>query len=139
MFQGSINNSMQVVDDEFASRSPGALDTIALEMKRLRKIAKSLQSWLPSERVTTENCLSVDDRKINTCKFSHIQCASEATVRQFKCYEYDWASARRITINDRYEFPITLDIAQCMAGPADQMVYRLQGVILHSGTAQPGH
>jgi ubiquitin C-terminal hydrolase len=139
MFQGTITNTIQGVHDTFESQSPELFYTIPLEIHGLENVEESFEYFLQSELFTGENQISIGDRKIDARKFSRIAKAPEVLVLQLKRFQYDLKTLIRLKVNDRYKFPFTLNIAQCLVESEDSVIYQLQGVVVHSGTAQAGH
>ena len=68
-----------------------------------------------------------------------IREAPPVVVFHLKRFEYDLSAGTRVKVNDRFEFPFTVDIAPLMEEPAGEAIYHLRGVVLHSGTGFGGH
>ena len=61
---------------------------------------------------------------------------------QLKRFEYDINRDAMMKVNDRYEFPETFDAAPYLSKDADRSepyVYKLHGVLVHSGDFNAGH
>ena len=77
-------------------------------------------------------------RKINefsTCIFQHLHL-------QLKHFEYDIQQDAMVQINDRHEFPFGIVLDEILDTSADRSppwVYKLHGVLVHSGDLHGGH
>lgn len=61
---------------------------------------------------------------------------------QLKRFEYDIQRDAMVKINDRHEFPFEIDLAEFLDPSADlsqPWVYKLHGVLVHSGDLHGGH
>ena len=61
---------------------------------------------------------------------------------QLKRFEYDINRDAMMKVNDRHEFPESIDLAQYLSPNADSSepwVYQLHGVLVHSGDFNAGH
>lgn len=60
---------------------------------------------------------------------------------QLKRFEYDFMRDANIKINDRHEFPLSIDLRPYMNNPDAQepQIYHLHGVLVHSGDSHGGH
>ncbi len=61
---------------------------------------------------------------------------------QLKRFEYDVNRDAMVKINDRHEFPFEIDLAEFLDPAADRSqpwVYKLHGVLVHSGDLHGGH
>jgi ubiquitin carboxyl-terminal hydrolase 40 len=45
----------------------------------------------------------------------------------------------RVKLNDRFEFPLEIEMGMYLENPQDNLVYELQGIIIHRGNAHGGH
>ncbi|KAI5299506.1 hypothetical protein KEM55_002070 [Ascosphaera atra] len=61
---------------------------------------------------------------------------------QLKRFEYDFTRDMMMKINDRHEFPEEFDASAYLSADADRSepwIYKLYGVLVHSGDLQAGH
>jgi ubiquitin carboxyl-terminal hydrolase 7 len=61
---------------------------------------------------------------------------------QLKRYEYDFNRDMMVKINDRYEFPLEIDLSSFLEEGSDMSeswTYALHGVLVHSGDLNVGH
>jgi ubiquitin carboxyl-terminal hydrolase 7 len=61
---------------------------------------------------------------------------------QLRRFEYDVDKDALVKINDRHEFPLEIDLAEFLDESADRTishVYKLHGVLVHSGDLHGGH
>jgi ubiquitin C-terminal hydrolase len=139
MFKGTIKHTIEGTSEKFENHSEEFFYTIALDIKNLKDVYESFQSFLQSESFIGDNQYSIGDRKIDARKYARIEIAPKVLVLQLKRFDYNLRTWARIKVNDHYEFPTTLDIRECMVDQDEAQLYQLQGVVLHSGTAQGGH
>jgi len=61
---------------------------------------------------------------------------------QLKRFEYDMHRDQNVKINDRHEFPLEIDLEPYLDAKADRSeshLYKLHGVLVHSGDVHGGH
>ncbi|CAD8105182.1 unnamed protein product [Paramecium primaurelia] len=54
-------------------------------------------------------------------------------------YTFDYEKMQRVKLNDRFEFPLEMEMGVYLENPVDNLIYELQGIIIHRGNAHGGH
>lgn len=119
--------------------------TVGVEIKNRRNLRESLEAMgqgevlMGNEMPLCEEC----GRKVSaesTLRLQHLPNVLIFTLRRFG---YDMEERRRFKLNDRFEFPVNLNMrefaASQEAAPDEYYSYALQGVVVHTGSAEAGH
>jgi len=141
IFKGQYQSVIEGVTEEYQSFTNEDFYTVCLDIKGLKSINESFDSFMQSENFSGDRQYMAETlgHKIDAKKFTRILKAPMVLVIQLKRFEYDLTTFERIKINDRFEFPNQIDISPYMVEHGSPMLYKLTGVILHSGNGQGGH
>lgn len=117
---------------------------LSLAIKNKRNLQESLESYTKGELLTGTNMLN--------CEECGAKVPTESTVRAYhlpnivvislRRFEYSIEANRRYKLTDKFEFPMNLNlksISNSTVLTESYYEYRLQGVIIHQGTAESGH
>ena len=139
-FKGSIRNVMRGSTEKFETYNIESFYTIPLEVKGCKNVEESFKVFLQSETFNDYKAEGFD-HPIDILKEARIESAPKVLVLQLKRFEYDLQTFNKIKINERYEFPPEIDISPLLykKDEDEKCLYKLKGVVLHSGTAQGGH
>jgi hypothetical protein len=80
IFQGTIQNSIVGLTNDFTSSNDEPFYAFPLEIKKLKDVEASFQSSLPGELFTWENQYSANGKKIDLRKFARIKTAPPVFV-----------------------------------------------------------
>jgi ubiquitin carboxyl-terminal hydrolase 9/24 len=148
---------------------------IEADVRNNDNLQESLDQMCQGDELSGENAYhcAKHDMKVTALKRTCIKRLPNTMVVQLKRFEHDWENDRPVKINDRFEFPLMIDmepwtvaglarrdaeIAE-QAGTSDTAgvavkretseedeaettkgtLFRLAGVVVHSGTATAGH
>ena len=139
-YKGEMSNIMlgAVESDGFKRSSPEDFWTLPLVVLGQKSFDDSLQCFLEKETVSGYHAESLG-RTIDIVKFTRVHKAPDFLVLQLKRFEYDMATWNRYKVNDKFEFPMTFDLAKLMEDDTQHQEYKLTGIVVHNGTAQGGH
>ncbi|EDQ90990.1 uncharacterized protein MONBRDRAFT_3133, partial [Monosiga brevicollis MX1] len=86
------------------------------------------------------HCADCQER-VSAEKLVRLRQLPACVIISLKRMAYDMESQQRIKIHQRCEFPLDLDLRPYMSDAAISAaeLYRLTGVVVHSGSAQSGH
>ncbi|KAG0002609.1 hypothetical protein BGZ79_002672 [Entomortierella chlamydospora] len=168
-YGGKLVQQIKSKDCEHISEREDSFFSIQCEVKNKKTLEESLQLYVQGEILDGDNkykCSSCD-KHVDAIKRACIKELPQNLILHLKRFDYDMDTMRRIKINDRFEFPTSLDMepytldyltrkeqAQdaAAAGAASPTIhlaggqentaafqYNLVGVLVHTGTADSGH
>ncbi|KAF9438482.1 hypothetical protein BGZ76_007601 [Entomortierella beljakovae] len=165
-YGGKLVQQIKSKDCEHISEREDSFFSIQCEVKNKKTLEESLQLYVQGEILDGDNkykCSSCD-KHVDAIKRACIKELPQNLILHLKRFDYDMDTMRRIKINDRFEFPTSLDMepytldyltrkeqAQeaAAASPSSHLVggqentakfqYKLVGVLVHTGTADSGH
>ncbi|KAF8979549.1 hypothetical protein BGZ46_005284 [Entomortierella lignicola] len=166
-YGGKLVQQIKSKDCEHISEREDSFFSIQCEVKNKKTLEESLQLYVQGEILDGDNkykCSSCD-KHVDAIKRACIKELPQNLILHLKRFDYDMDTMRRIKINDRFEFPTSLDMepytldyltrkeqAQDAAAvsPTSSHItgaqenaaafqYNLVGVLVHTGTADSGH
>ena len=119
----------------------------SLEIKNKRSIVDSLDVYTQSELLEGDNKFYCDTcgAHMTAVKRTVIKTLPQYLMLHLKRFEFDFRTYRNRKIDDRCEFPLELDMTKYISvsgqpsPPPGTYIYELEGVLVHSGTADSGH
>jgi hypothetical protein len=141
IYRGEIENTIEDIEGGFRSSNSESFYPLQLDIKEYENLSQSFNVFLAPENFTGANRYRTTDGKlIDARKFSRIKSAPAVLVLQLKRFVYDLKHWTRVKVHDRYVFPTNeLNIKELLTTNSEDVIYRLTGIVLHSGTAQGGH
>ena len=139
---------------------------LSLEVRNRRNVEESLDLFVEGDRLEGDNkyqCEPCGNRKVDALKRTCLQRLPRQLLVHAKRFEFDLEYMKRIKINDRFEFPRRLSLANyTVEGLArlealerqrddpsvevpslphadEYYEFELRGVLVHAGTADSGH
>ena len=111
-------------------------------------LIESLNAYVQGEAMEGDNKYSCTScgKYVDAVKRACLKDLPQNLIFHLKRFDYDLMHGARIKINDRFEFPLEIDMApyninyridQSKASKPD--IYSLVGILVHSGTAESGH
>ncbi len=158
IFGGLMVNEL-IADGERYSERSEAFNMIKVDVKDHQNLLEGLSSYVAGETVdytwehehveTGEKMMA----QLPTTKRVLLKSLPESLIIHLKRFEFDFELMQQIKINDRYEFPMELDLYPYTKegvnakeeghndpdGLHSDMLYTLMGVVVHMGTANSGH
>lgn len=117
--------------------------TLSLDIRNQTNLRCSLDQLISAELLEEYNCDKCSEKR-QCIKRGLFKTLPNVLVFQLKRFDYDWERQMPIKFNDLFEFPATLDMAPytldfARDGSGPPQMYRLSGVLVHSGQASGGH
>jgi len=147
LFRGTYTNYVQCTEVDDRSNRDEVFYDLQMPVKGCKDLYASLDEYVKEEMLDGENQYQSerygkqDARK--GVKFKELPPVLELHLRRF---EYDFNTDAMAKINERFEFPTTLDLDRggdkYFTEEADSEVvnkYRLHSVLVHSGGLNGGH
>ncbi|KAF9352724.1 hypothetical protein BGX26_009493 [Mortierella sp. AD094] len=167
-YGGKLVQQIKSKDCEHISEREDSFFSIQCEVKNKKTLEESLQLYVQGEILDGDNkykCSSCD-KHVDAIKRACIKELPQNLILHLKRFDYDMDTMRRIKINDRFEFPTSLDMepytldyltrkeqaqdaVAAASSPTTHLAggqentaafqYNLVGVLVHTGTADSGH
>lgn len=116
---------------------------IQLNVKGMKNLYESFQDYVAVEMLDGENKYQAEGLGLQDAKKGIIFESFPPVLHlQLKRFEYDIQRDAMVKINDRHEFPFEIDLDEFLDAGADRSqpwVYKLHGVLVHSGDLHGGH
>lgn len=116
---------------------------IQLNVKGMKNLYESFKDYVQVEMLDGENKYHAEGFGLQDAKKGIIfETFPPVLHLQLKRFEYDIQRDAMVKINDRHEFPFEIDLGDFLDPNADRSqpwVYRLHGVLVHSGDLHGGH
>uniref|UniRef100_A0A0E0Q4E5 ubiquitinyl hydrolase 1 n=1 Tax=Oryza rufipogon TaxID=4529 RepID=A0A0E0Q4E5_ORYRU len=123
------------------------IECINLDVKGCQDVYASFDKYVEVERLEGDNKYHAEQYGLQDAKKGVLFIDFPPVLQlQLKRFEYDFMRDTMVKINDRYEFPIQLDLdrddGKYLSPDADRNVrnlYTLHSVLVHSGGVHGGH
>jgi ubiquitin carboxyl-terminal hydrolase 7 len=120
---------------------------LQLDVKGCKDVYESFDKYVEVERLEGENKYQAEQFGLQDAKKGVLFIDFPPVLQlQLKRFEYDFMRDAMVKINDRYEFPLQLDLdrenGKYLSPDADRSVrnlYTLHSVLVHSGGVHGGH
>ncbi|GAB2263919.1 hypothetical protein Droror1_Dr00026053 [Drosera rotundifolia] len=147
IFEGHIKNYIECINVDYKSTRKESFYDIQLDVKDCRDVYASFDKYVAVERLEGENKYEAEDHGLQEAKKGALFLDFPPVLQlQLKRFEYDVMRETMVKINDRYEFPLQLDLdkdnGKYLAPEADRSIrnlYSLHSVLVHSGGLHGGH
>ncbi len=158
IFGGIMVNEL-IADGGRHSERSESFNMIKVDVKDHQNLLEGLSSYVAGETVDytweQENVETGEKMMAHlpTTKRVLLKSLPESLIIHLKRFEFDFETMQQIKINDRYEFPMELNLYLYTKegvnvkaeghndpnGRHDDTLYTLTGVVVHMGTANSGH
>lgn len=145
IFVAQMKSYIRCVNVDFESSRVEDYWDIQLNVKGMRNVEESFKDYISVEMLEGENQyqagngLGLQDAK----KGVVFESFPPVLHLQLKRYDYDFIRDMMIKINDRYEFPLEMDLSPYLDPELpksdESWDYVLHGVLVHSGDLNAGH
>jgi ubiquitin carboxyl-terminal hydrolase 7 len=109
----------------------------------MKNLYESFRDYVAVEMLDGENKYQAEGLGLQDAKKGIIFESFPPVLHlQLKRFEYDMQRDAMVKVNDRHEFPFELDLGEFLDSTADRSkpwVYKLHGVLVHSGDLHGGH
>ncbi|KAL5702539.1 ubiquitinyl hydrolase 1 [Ranunculus cassubicifolius] len=147
LFEGHHMNYIDCIDVDYKSTRKESYYDIQLDVKGCRDIYASFDKYVEVERMEGDNKYNAEEHGLQDAKKGVLFIDFPPVLQlQLKRFEYDFRKDTMVKINDKYEFPLTLDLDRenwkYLSPDSDKGVrnlYTLHSVLVHRGGVSGGH
>ncbi|SCV02427.1 LAME_0H00298g1_1 [Lachancea meyersii CBS 8951] len=145
LFVGKMKSYIRCVNVKYESSRVEDFWDIQLNVKNLKGVQQSFANYVEVEMMDGENQYAAQDFGLQDAKKGVVFESFPPVLHlQLKRFEYDFNYDQLVKINDRYEFPETIDLAPFLDPEVSKegdhpCVYNLHCVLVHSGDISAGH
>lgn len=144
-FVGKMKSYIKCINVDYESSRTEDFWDIQLNVKNLSNLTESFQNYIEVEIMDGENQYAAQDYGLQDAKKGVVFEEFPTVLHlQLKRFEYDFNYDALVKINDRYEYPESIDLSPYLdhsnkSIAPDPCVYDLHGVLVHSGDITTGH
>ncbi|KPI39417.1 Ubiquitin carboxyl-terminal hydrolase 34 [Cyphellophora attinorum] len=147
-YGGQIVQQIKSKECSHISERPEPFSVVPIEIKGKASLEDGLKGFVEGETLQGDNkysCTSCN-KHVDAVKRACFKHLPDNLIFNLKRFDYDIMTGARAKLNDRFEFPETIDMAPYTlksvmnSDIADESdIFELTGVIVHSGSAEIGH
>ncbi|XP_021617624.1 ubiquitin C-terminal hydrolase 12 isoform X3 [Manihot esculenta] len=147
LFEGHHMNYIECINVDYKSTRKESFYDLQLDVKGCRDVYASFDKYVEVERLEGDNKYHAEQHGLQDARKGVLFIDFPPVLQlQLKRFEYDFMRDTMVKINDRYEFPLQLDLdredGKYLSPEADRSVrnlYTLHSVLVHSGGVHGGH
>jgi len=147
LFEGHHMNYIECINVDYKSTRKESFYDLQLDVKGCRDIYASFDKYVEVEKLEGDNKYHAENYGLQEARKGVLFIDFPPVLQlQLKRLEYDFMRDTMVKINDRYEFPLQLDLdrenGKYLSPDADRSVrnlYTLHSVLVHSGGVHGGH
>ena len=143
IFVGKMKSFIKCINIEYESSRVEDFWDLQLNVKNMKNLTESFESYTELELMNGENQYAAQDYGLQDAEKGVIfEYLPPVLHLQLKRFEYDFNYDQLIKINDRYEFPESIDLSKFLDKDSKQeqpVIYNLHGVLVHAGDISTGH
>lgn len=143
LLSGKIKHSIRCTEIEFESCREETFYDLSLDVKGCKDIVESFQRYTEVEVLDGENKYFAEGHGLQPAKKGCAFLSFPPVLHvQLKRWDYDPVRDCMAKINDRFEFPLVLELDRFLDQSAPHTVpntYHLHAVLIHSGDVHGGH
>ncbi|KAB2620930.1 Ubiquitin carboxyl-terminal hydrolase 12, partial [Pyrus ussuriensis x Pyrus communis] len=147
LFEGHQMNYIECINVDYKSTRKESFYDLQLDVKGCRDVYASFDKYVEVERLEGDNKYHAEQYGLQDAKKGVLFIDFPPVLQlQLKRFEYDFMRDTMVKINDRFEFPLQLDLdrenGKYLSPDADRSVrnlYTLHSVLVHSGGVHGGH
>ncbi|XP_043711919.1 ubiquitin C-terminal hydrolase 12 isoform X6 [Telopea speciosissima] len=147
LFEGHHMNYIECINVDYKSTRKESFYDLQLDVKGCRDVYASFDKYVEVERLEGDNKYHAEQHGLQDARKGVLFIDFPPVLQlQLKRFEYDFMRDTMVKINDRYEFPLELDLdrenGKYLSPEADRRVrnlYTLHSVLVHSGGVHGGH
>ncbi|WOL02144.1 ubiquitin carboxyl-terminal hydrolase 13-like [Canna indica] len=147
LFEGHHTNYIECINVDYKSSRKESFYDLQLDVKGCHDVYASFDKFVEVERLEGDNKYHAEQYGLQDARKGVLFADFPPVLQlQLKRFEYDFMRDTMIKINDRYEFPVQLDLdrdnGKYLSPDADRRVrnlYTLHSVLVHSGGVHGGH
>ncbi|KXS19866.1 cysteine proteinase [Gonapodya prolifera JEL478] len=143
LFGGKFKSYVRCVNVDYESSRVEDFNDIQLVVKGIDNLRLSFENYVAVEVLDGDNKYAADGHGLQDAKkgISFIEFPPVLHL-QLRRFEYDFQKDAMVKINDRFEFPPEIDLAEFLDESADKTQnwkYVCVGVLVHAGDTHGGH
>ncbi|ODQ77761.1 hypothetical protein BABINDRAFT_163160 [Babjeviella inositovora NRRL Y-12698] len=144
IFVGKMKSYIKCVDVDYESVRVEDFWDIQLNVKNTASLARAFENYIEVEMLEGDNQYDASGIGLQDAKKGVVFESFPPVLHlQLKRFEYDFVNDRLVKINDRYEFPESIDLKPYLdaesEGYEEDWDYQLHGVLIHLGDFSSGH
>ncbi|KTW29759.1 hypothetical protein T552_00966 [Pneumocystis carinii B80] len=143
LFVGKMKSYIKCVNVDYESSRSEDFWDIQLNVKGMRTLRESFRDYIQVETLDGDNKYFAEGYGLQDAKKGVIfQSFPPVLHLQLKRFEYDLQRDTMVKINDHHEFPLEIDLEEFLSDDANKSephIYKLHGVLVHSGDLHGGH
>ncbi|XP_057507402.1 ubiquitin C-terminal hydrolase 13-like isoform X2 [Actinidia eriantha] len=147
LFEGHHMNYIECINVDYKSTRKESFYDLQLDVKGCRDVYASFDKYVEVERLEGDNKYQSEPYGLQDAKKGVLFIDFPPVLQlQLKRFEYDFMRDIMVKINDRYEFPLQLDLdrenGKYLSPEANRSIrnlYTLHSVLVHSGGVHGGH
>ncbi|WFD08090.1 ubiquitinyl hydrolase 1 [Malassezia vespertilionis] len=142
LFVGKMKSYLRCVDVDYESSRTEDFYDIQLNVKSMPDLEASFADYIQTEMLEGDNKYFAEGFGLQDARKGVIFEKFPPVLHlQLKRFEYDMERDAMVKINDRHEFPADIDLAPYIdqERQSEPWIYRLHGVLVHSGDLHGGH
>lgn len=144
LFVGKMKSYIKCINVKYESSRTEDFYDIQLNVKGLPTLLDSFRDYVQVERLDGDNQYRAEGYGLqDAMKGVIFESFPPVLHLQLKRFEYDIERDAMVKINDRYEYPLEVDLGEFIdkdsPGYGEAWTYSLTGVLVHSGDLHGGH
>lgn len=145
LFVGKMKSYIRCVNVDYESFRVEDFWDIQLNVKNLKDVKESFENYVEVEMMDGENQYAAQDYGLQDAKKGVVFESFPPVLHlQLKRFEYDFNYDQLVKINDRHEFPESIDLSPYLDPDVkdnypNTCIYNLHCVLVHSGDISAGH
>ncbi|WOL07935.1 ubiquitin carboxyl-terminal hydrolase 13 [Canna indica] len=147
LFEGHHMNYIECISVDYKSTTKESFYDLQLDVKGCPDVYASFDKYVEVERFEGDNKYHAENYGLQDAKKGVLFIDFPPVLQlQLNRFEYDFMQDTMVKINDRYEFPLQLDLdrdnGKYLSLYADRRIrnlYTLHSVLVHSGGVHEGH
>ncbi|KAH3767228.1 ubiquitin carboxyl-terminal hydrolase 12 [Pelomyxa schiedti] len=142
LLSGRVKSYIKCIKVPFESAREETFYDLSLDVKGCKDLDTSLRRYTMPEPLTGQNQYNAGPPHGLQDAHKGLQFIQFPPVLHvhLKRFEYDPLSDSMVKVNDRFEFPLTIDLGPYLATPPkEDNVYQLHAVLVHTGGIGGGH
>ncbi|XP_027367555.1 ubiquitin carboxyl-terminal hydrolase 13-like isoform X2 [Abrus precatorius] len=147
LFEGHHMNYIECIGVDYKSTRKESFYDLQLDVKGCKDVYASFDKYVEVERLEGDNKYQAENYGLQDARKGVLFIDFPPVLQlQLKRFEYDFMRDTMVKINDRYEFPLQLDLdrdnGKYLSPEADRSIrnlYTLHSVLVHSGGVHGGH
>ncbi|TKY53566.1 Ubiquitin carboxyl-terminal hydrolase 12 [Spatholobus suberectus] len=147
LFEGHHMNCIECINVDYKSTRKESFYDLQLDVKGCKDVYASFDKYVEVERLEGDNKYHAEHYGLQDARKGVLFIDFPPVLQlQLKRFEYDFTRDTMVKINDRYEFPLQLDLdrdnGKYLSPEADRSIrnlYTLHSVLVHSSGVHGGH